>query len=92
MLFSASPESEDEVNSGFLLDVVVSHGAGAIKLLAREDETLLVGGDALSSVDLSLHTLDGVGGLDVNSNGLASQRLNEHLHGTTAQAEHEVQG
>ena len=32
-------------------------------------------------LDLGLHSLDGVGGLDLESDGLASQSLHEDLHG-----------
>jgi len=34
------------VKGGLLLDVVVREGAAILELLAREDETLLVRGDA----------------------------------------------
>jgi hypothetical protein len=35
------------VHSALLLDVVVGESAAVFQLLAREDEALLVGGDAL---------------------------------------------
>ena len=41
-----------------LLDVVVRKGAAVLELLAGEDETLLVGGDALLVLDLGLDGLD----------------------------------
>jgi hypothetical protein len=34
------------VEGGLLLDVVVREGAAILELLAREDQALLVGGDA----------------------------------------------
>ncbi len=37
-----------------LLDVVVGESAAVLQLLAREDEALLVGGDALLVLDLGL--------------------------------------
>jgi len=69
-------------HSGFLvstdlLDVVVRQGAAILKLLASEDETLLVWGNALLVLDLALHIVDGVGGLDLEGDGLARQGLNE---------------
>jgi hypothetical protein len=60
-----------------LLDVVVRQGAAILKLLASEDETLLVWGNALLVLDLALHIVDGVGGLDLEGDGLARQGLNE---------------
>jgi predicted solute-binding protein len=35
------------VQGGLLLDVVVRQGAAVLQLLARKDQALLVGGDAL---------------------------------------------
>ena len=37
----------DQVKSGLLLDVVVGEGPAVLKLLASEDQTLLVRGDSL---------------------------------------------
>ena len=53
-----------------LLDVVISEGAAVLELLAREDETLLVRGDALLVLDLRLHVVDGVRGLHLQGDGL----------------------
>jgi hypothetical protein len=39
-------ETEDEMEGGLLLDVVVRQGAPILKLLAREDQALLVRGNA----------------------------------------------
>merc|ERR1712211_6370 len=60
----SSPETEDKVKGGLLLDVVVGEGPSVLKLLASEDQPLLVRGDALLVLDLGLDVLDGVGGLD----------------------------
>ena len=65
---------------GLLLDVVVLESAAILKLLASEDETLLVGRDALLVLDLSLHVFDGVAWLDVERDGLSGQGLDENLH------------
>ncbi len=73
-----------------ILDAVVGEGEAIHQLLARADEALLVGGNALLVLDLGLHGVDGVGGLHLESNGLAGQRLHENLH-ATAQAQHQVQ-
>ncbi len=62
-----------------LLDVVVREGAVILELLAREDEALLVGRDALLVLDLLLHILDLVGGLDIEGDGLAREGLDEDL-------------
>ena len=42
----AATETEDKVQSGLLLDVIVRKGAAILKLLPSEDQALLVGRDA----------------------------------------------
>merc|ERR1719477_331802 len=60
-------------------------------LLASEDQPLLVRGDALLVLDLGLDVLDGVGGLDLKGDGLASEGLDEDLH-TSPETEDKVEG
>ena len=83
-------QSQDQVESRFLLDVVVRERAAVLKLLAGEDETLLVRWDALLVLDLRLDVVDGVGALDFEGDGLAGQGLHEDLH-ATAETEHEME-
>lgn len=54
-----------------LLNVVVGEGAAVFKLLSRENQTLLVRGDALLVLDLGLDVVNGIAGLDLKSDGLA---------------------
>merc|ERR1712219_8693 len=58
-------QSQDEMKSGFLLDVVVAEGSSIFELLAGEDESLLIGRDTFLVLDLSLDVLDGVRWLDL---------------------------
>ncbi len=89
----ATAEAEDEVKGRLLLDVVVSKGTTILELLTSENETLLVRGDALLVLDLLLHGLDGVGRVDIEGDGLASEGLDEDLHtSTTTEAEDKVKG
>ena len=67
----AAAETEHEVEGGLLLDVVVREGAAILELLAREDQALLVGGNALLVLDLGLDVVDGVGRLNLEGDGLA---------------------
>jgi streptomycin 6-kinase len=53
-------KAEDEMQGRFLLDVVVGQGAAVLKLLACEDQALLVWGNALLVLDLGLDIVDGV--------------------------------
>merc|ERR1712109_123916 len=86
-----SPKTEDKVESGLLLDVVVGEGPSVLELLASEDQPLLVRGDALLVLDLGLHILDGVRGLDLEGNGLACEGLHEDLH-PSPKTENEMKG
>lgn len=56
---------------GFLLDVVVGQGAPVFELLAGKDQALLIWRDALLVLDLALDVVDGVGGFDLESDGLS---------------------
>jgi len=80
-LTMATSKTEDEVKSGLLLDIVIGEGTAVFELLAGEDETLLVGGDALLVLDLGFDVVNGVGGLDVKGDGLARQGLDKDLCG-----------
>ena len=46
----APAQAQHQVQRALLLDVVVGESAAVLQLLAREDEALLVGGDALGSL------------------------------------------
>ena len=63
-----------------LLDVVVAQRAAVLKLLARENEALLIRWHALLVLDLLPDTINRVGRLDVKGDRLARQRLHEDLH------------
>jgi len=76
---AAAAQPEDEVERRLLLDVVVAEGPAVLELLAREDEALLVGGDALLVLDLLLDVVDRVRRLDVERDGLPRERLDEDL-------------
>ena len=86
----ATSESQHEMQSWLFLDVVVRQGSAVLKLLSSENESLLIGWDAFLVLDLGLHVFDGVGWLNVEGDGLASQSLHEDLH-TSSQSEDQVE-
>ncbi len=59
-LLGTTTEAEHQVKGGLLLDVVVAESAPILKLLARENQALLVWGNALLVLDLGLDIVDGV--------------------------------
>merc|ERR1719266_955666 len=75
----ASPESEHKMEGALLLDVVVGKSPSILKLLASEDQPLLVWGDSLLVLDLGLDVLDGVRGLHLEGDGLTGEGLDEDL-------------
>jgi hypothetical protein len=84
-LNDTTTETENKVQSRLLLDVVVTKGAAILQLLSSEDQTLLVGRDALLILDLGLNIVDGIARLDLEGDGLAGEGLDEDLHVVEAQ-------
>jgi len=84
-------ESENEMESGFLLDIVVLEGSAILELFSGKDESLLIWGNSFLVLDLGLHVLNGIGLLDIEGDGLSSEGLHEDLH-TTAESEDEMEG
>jgi len=84
-------ESEDEMKSGFLLDVVVGESSSIFKLLSSEDKSLLIWRDAFLVLDLCLDVLNGVCWFDIEGDGLSSKSLDEDLH-TTSKSKDKMKG
>ena len=61
------------MKSGLLLNVIVGKSATVFELLASEDQALLIGRITFLVLDLGLDIVDGVGGLDLQNDGLAGQ-------------------
>jgi hypothetical protein len=59
------------MKGGLLLDVVIRESTTVLKLLASEDQALLVRRNSLLILNLALDVVDGVGRLDLKSDGLA---------------------
>ena len=71
------------MKGGLLLDIVVRQSTSILKLLSGENETLLVGRNTFLVLDLGLDVIDSVRGLDLESDGLARESLDEDLHSST---------
>ena len=80
-----------KMEGGLFLDVVVRKGTTILKLLAGEDQALLVGRDTLLVLNLGLDVVNGVGRLDLEGDGLARQGLDEDLH-STAETKDQMEG
>jgi hypothetical protein len=83
-------KSEDQMESGLLLDVVVGEGSAVLELLSSEDKSLLIWRDTFLILDLGLDVLDGVCWLNIKSDGLSGKGLDEDLH-TTSKSEDQME-
>ena len=72
------------------MDVVILEGSAVLELLTGEDKSLLIWGNSFLVLDLGLHVLDGIGLLNVESDGLSGKGLNEDLH-TSSKSEDQVE-
>jgi hypothetical protein len=79
-LLGSTAQTENKVKGRLLLDVVIGEGSAILQLLSSEDQTLLVRRDSLLVLDLLFDIVDGVRRLNLQGNGLTSERLNENLH------------
>ena len=75
----SAAQAQDEVQRRLLLNVVIGKGAAVLELLASKDQALLIRRDALLVLDLLLHIVNRIAGLDVQGNGLSGQSLHENL-------------
>jgi hypothetical protein len=79
-LLATATKSEHQMEGGFFLDVVVAQRAPVFELLAGENQTLLVWWDSLLVLDFRFDIIDGVTRLNLKSDGLACECLDENLH------------
>src|SRR6218665_1698190 len=71
------------MKSGFLLNIVVGKGAAIFQLFTSKNQSLLIWRNTFFVLDLGLDVFNGVGGFDFQSDGLASESLDENLHAAT---------
>merc|ERR1712217_121071 len=82
---------QNQMESRLFLDVVVGQGPAILKLLAGEDEPLLIRRNSLLVLDLCLDIFDGVRGLHLKGDGLAGEGLDKDLH-AASQSKVQVKG
>ncbi len=70
-LLTATTETQYQVKSGLLLDVVVGEGTSVLELLSGEDKTLLIRWDSLLILDFGFDVVDCVRWLYIKRNGFA---------------------
>ena len=78
------------MESALLLDVVIREGASVLQLFSGENQSLLVGRDALLVLNLSLDILDCVARLNLQGDGFPGQGFDEYLH-ASPEPQHQVE-
>ena len=71
------------MKSGFLLDVVVAQGTSVFQLLSSEDQSLLVWRNSFLILNLGLDIINGIGWLNIQSDGLSSECFHKDLHSSS---------
>ena len=77
---TTTSKSEDEMESGFLLNIVIRKSSAILELLTGEDKSLLIWRDTFFILNLSLDIFNGVSRLDVKSDCLSCKGLDKDLH------------
>ena len=75
-----SSKSENEMESGLFLDVVIGEGSAVLELLTSKDESLLIWWDSFLVLDLSLDVFNGVCWLNIKGDGFTCECFDENLH------------
>merc|ERR1712038_1152380 len=78
-----STKTKNKMKGRLLLDVVVRKGTAILELLSSENETLLIRWDSFLILNLGLDIINGVRWLNIKSDGLSSESLDENLHTST---------
>ena len=77
---TSTSESENQVEGGLLLDVVVRESSAILKLLTSENKSLLIWWNTFLILNFGFDVLDGVRWLHIESNCLTRQGLDKNLH------------
>jgi len=91
-LHRTTPEAQNKMQSGLLLNVIIWKRPSVFKLLPRKDQPLLLWRNSLFVLNFRLNVGNRVVGLDVQSNRLSCEGFDEDLHRTTAKTKHKMKG
>ncbi len=79
------------MEGGFLLNVIIRKSSAIFQLLSSEDQSLLIRRDSFLVLDLLLDVLDGITGLDFQSDRLPGESFDEDLH-SSSQTKDQMEG
>ena len=75
-----SSKSENKMESGLFLDVVIGEGSAVFELLTSKDESLLIWWDTFFVLDLGLDIFNGVCWFDIEGDCFTCECFDENLH------------
>jgi len=90
-LHGTTTKSEDKVEGGLFLDVVVRESSSIFELFSSENESLLLRRNSFFVLDLSLDVLDGVVWLDIQGDRFSGQSFDKNLHSTTSKTKDKME-
>jgi len=76
----ATAETQDEMESALLLDIVIVESATILQLFTSKDEALLVRRDAFLVLNLGFDIIDGIRRFHLKGDGLSGEGLDKDLH------------
>jgi hypothetical protein len=79
----SSSQSKDQMESGFLLNVIIGEGSSVFQLFSGKNKSLLIGGNSFFVLDLGLDVFNGIRGFDFQSDSLSSKSFNKNLHSSS---------
>jgi hypothetical protein len=79
----SSSQSKDQMESGFLLNVIIGEGSSVFQLFSCKNKSLLIRGNSFFVLDLGLDVFNGIRGFDFQSDSLSSKSFNENLHSSS---------
>ena len=80
LLLTTPTKAKDEVEGGLFLYIVIGQGAAVFQLFPRKNQPLLIGRDAFLVLNLLLHILNRVRGLDIQCDRFSCKGLYKNLH------------
>jgi hypothetical protein len=77
--YTGTTATQDEFQGGLVRNIVIGQSMTVFELLFSKNEKLLIWRNAFLVFNLGLDALNGVGGLDVERQSIATERLDENL-------------
>merc|ERR550534_1583347 len=76
----ATSQSQHQMQSGLLLDIVIAQSTTVFQLFTSEDQALLIRRNSFFILNLCFDVIDGITWLDLKGDGLTCQGFYKDLH------------